>query len=456
MVCAIVAGVALPTACLVALAGDESGTMFSPSQLSTASGDRVDPDAYFEAGDCGECHPLQYEAWNGSVHSRAHEDSIYLAFAEKAREEGGDGLYTFCSSCHAPLGVAAGEIPGKTPEEKTFLTHEGVTCEACHTVNRIRTVHGEGGANASLVLEDGDVRFGPIRDPSDEASHESAFSDIHTQSTLCSACHTLVHPFNGLVIENTYEEWRQGPYAEAGIQCQDCHMRTVDQALEVASTRTPIIVPGPAASDGETRPDVHAHLFVGANTNEKLVGTGKQHTAMAVHRLQSAAVVDLHLPDHVEPAQPTDITIEIRNVSAGHAIPSSITELRQVWIDLAVADADGREIYRSGAVRSDGQVDPDAVMYHSVLVDENGEVTYLPWRAVKAVKERLIPAGGSTQETYTFSVPPGIGGPLTVHAVLRYRSAPQDVMDALFGKGRFPIEVVDMAAATGSIRVQGK
>ena len=40
-----------------------------------------------------------------------------------------------------------------------------------------------------------------------------------------------------------------------------------------------------------------------------------------------------------------------------------------------------------------------------------------------------------------------VKGPLRITATLRYRSAPQDVMDELFGKGRFTIEAVEMAVA---------
>jgi hypothetical protein len=43
-------------------------------------------------------------------------------------------------------------------------------------------------------------------------------------------------------------------------------------------------------------------------------------------------------------------------------------------------------------------------------------------------------------------------GPFTVKAVLRYRSAPQEVLDRLFGRGRFPLRIVDMATAEGQIK----
>ncbi|MHC4547635.1 MAG: multiheme c-type cytochrome [Planctomycetota bacterium] len=433
---------------LLAISRGQERSLFAPSQLSTASGGRADPDAYYEAADCGECHVDQHRQWKGSMHSRAHHDSIYLAFANLAREEGGDDLYRFCSSCHAPLAVATGEIPGG---EHTFLTDEGVTCDACHTTSRIRTVHAGGGANASLVLEEGETRYGPLPDPAPNPNHQSAPTDLHAKSEFCSACHTLLHPFNGLVIENTYEEWKKGPYAKAGIQCQDCHMRTVEQAVEVARTMKPARIPGRTTADGEPRPNVYAHLFVGANANGKLVGAGEAHAAEAEKRLRSAATLALHLPERAAKGGRTEIEVAVTNVAAGHAIPTSITEMRQVWIDLRVTDATGAEVFRSGAVDEKGRVDPAAVMYHAVLVDEQGQVTYKPWRAARMVKERLIPPKETVRERYEVEIPAAAQGPFAVHAVLRYRSAPQEVMDALFGKGKYPIRVIDMATAEGRL-----
>jgi hypothetical protein len=444
----IIPGAVLLT--LVHVAGGEEAGQFAPSRLATASGHPADPDSFFEAADCGECHLDQYRDWKGSLHSRAHHDSIYLAFAELARKELGDPLYLFCSSCHAPAAVATKEIPG---DDHTFLTNEGVTCDVCHQVDGVRGTAEKGGSNASIVIREGERRFGPIEDPAPNPTHESAFSELHRSSLLCSACHTLVHPSNGLVIENTYAEWKEGPYAKAGIQCQDCHMRTVKEALEVARTMKPIKVPGKTTEDGDRRENVYRHLFTGGNSNRELTGSGDLHAAEAEARLKGAAQLELKLPNGARAGTPLSLGVAVTNVAAGHAIPTSITEMRQVWIDVRVTDATGREIYRSGAVDPAGRVDPEAVMFHAVLVDEKGEVTYKPWRAVKMVKEKLIPPKETVAEGYTVPLPMDVNGPLKVKAVLRYRSAPQEVMDRLFGKGRFDLRIVDMASDLGDVVV---
>jgi len=407
--------------------------------MRTPDGKPALPDDYFEAKDCGECHAGQYAQWKGSLHSRAHDDSIYLAFAERARKEGGEELYRFCSACHAPLAVATGRT------EPAYLQHESVTCDVCHHIRTVDAMHGGGGANASFLLEGGDVRFGPLEDPGPTPAHKSTFSETHRSAQLCSACHTLLHPRNRLPIENTYEEWAKGPYAKAGIQCQDCHMRSAEQAADVARTMKPLKVPGKTLGDKGDRPDVHDHRFGGASTDTKYTGAGNAEEAEA--RLKGAVDLSLDAPREAKPGESFEVALSLRNVAAGHAIPTSITELRQVWIDLRVTDAKGTEILRSGAVDGDGRVDPSAVMYHSVLVDAKGEVTYLPWRAVKMTKEKLLPPKETVEEKWEVRVPAGAEGPLEVEAKLRYRAAPQDVLDQLFGKGRFDLRIVDMAGA---------
>jgi len=416
----------LALAAAATFAGEPS--LFGPSNLETASGKRADPDSFFEAEACGECHKQQFDDWSGSVHRRAHTDSIYRAFVELAREEAGEDVYRFCSSCHTPLAIVTGQAD--------FLIDEGVTCDVCHTVRQVKAVHGKGGANASLVIEEGDVRYGPLRDAGDNPAHESAFSEVHTRAEFCSGCHTLLHPHNGLVIENTYEEWRKGPYQKAGIQCQDCHMRTAEQALQVAKEMKTLQVPGKSSNETD-RPNVYAHIFAAANTNLKLTGQAATHAASARERLQAAASIAVKLMDD-------GIEVAVTNESAGHSIPTSITELRQVWIDLRVTDVAGKEVFRSGAIDGDGRVDPDAVMYHSVLVDKDGKVTFKPWAAEKMIQEKLIGPKETVRERYLVKLP---AGALKVRAVLRYRGAPQEVMDRLFGKGKYPIDVVDMCAA---------
>jgi hypothetical protein len=424
---------------------------FPPGELTTASGKPAKASAYNEAASCATCHEAQEHEWKGSIHSRSHQDGIYKAFADLAREEGGDKLYVFCSSCHAPAAVATGEIPGKPGGKHTFLTDEGVTCDVCHSVKDVRKIHQNGGANGSIVLDDSDNRYGPFQNPSTNDAHTSVYSELHTKAQFCSACHTLTHPYNGTVIENTFQEWEKGPLAQNGVQCQDCHMRTVAQAVMVAKTLAPIPSPGKVCDDCPQRPDVHAHLFTGGSVNRELNGTDELHATEAQQRLQTAARIAIRTPEKLTAGGTTKITVDVSNESAGHAIPTSITELRQVWIDVQLSDAAGKILYQSGAIRADGSVDPDAVMFHSVLADAQGKITYRPWLAEKILSEKLIPPKQTVSSDFEIKLPAGAKGPFNLRAVLRYRSAPQDVMDQLFGAGKFKLRTVDMAIAESTL-----
>ena len=179
-----------------------------------------------------------------------------------------------------------------------------------------------------------------------------------------------------------------------------------------------------------------------------LPGDALQQTSKALAKL------DLHLPESASPGAAVEVVVAVTNFAAGHALPTSITELRQVWIDLTVEDSGGSAIFRSGAVDENGKLDPAAVVYTSVLHDAEGQVTYLPWRAAKLIKENLIGPKETRRESYAVDVPADAQGPLRVRAVLRYRSAPQDVLDELFGKGRLPIATVDMVATAGVLPLE--
>ncbi|MFO1530177.1 MAG: multiheme c-type cytochrome [Kiritimatiellia bacterium] len=186
---------------------------FPPSRLAVAGGELLDPGDLFGAGDCAECHKTQERDWRGSMHSRAHHDGLYRAFAELARKEAGEETYLFCTACHAPGAVAAGEQPAAKDGagKHTFLTDEGVTCEVCHLASNVRTVHAGGGGNASLLLTPGRRASDRSRRSERRGQPQECALPLHERSEFCSACHTLLHPHNGLVIENTYEEWRKGP-----------------------------------------------------------------------------------------------------------------------------------------------------------------------------------------------------------------------------------------------------
>ena len=75
---------------------------------------------------------------------------------------------------------------------------------------------------------EGGTKYGPFND-SPDTIHKNQYSELHTRSEFCGGCHDVSHAGNDLPIEQTYTEWRQGPYnttdPKTTVHCQDCHMR---------------------------------------------------------------------------------------------------------------------------------------------------------------------------------------------------------------------------------------
>jgi hypothetical protein len=93
------------------------------------------------------------------------------------------------------------------------LDKGGLICAACHVRDQKRL----GPPKAGKPL-------GPSRE---KAPHGGVTrTTAYERSEFCRECHQ--HPpstaINGKPIENTYVEWKEGPYSKMGVQCQDCHM----------------------------------------------------------------------------------------------------------------------------------------------------------------------------------------------------------------------------------------
>jgi hypothetical protein len=242
-------------------------------------------------------------------------------------------------------------------------------------------------------------------------------------------------------------------YAQQGIQCQDCHMVSVENAIETARTVQKQLHPGKAVTNGPDRATVYTHEFVGANfTLPTLLGSEK-HAALATARLQSAADVAILPSDTLKAGALATIQVKVTNIGAGHNLPTSLTEVRQMWLDVQVTDAAGQEIYRSGALDGEYNIDPDAVIFGAYAVGAEGQYTVKPWEIVRFESINTIPPKGSATEKYAFLIPDNLTGDLKVTVKLRYRSYPQAVANALLGKDAPVLPIVDMKVVEQTITI---
>ncbi len=379
---------------------------------------------------CGGCHTEIFSQWKGDMHHTALIDPLYVAEAELAGKEAGEEVKQFCHSCHSPVGVLRGEVFGAI-DNASLIAKEGVFCDFCHTVKGAK-----GTGNASYISEPGNTKRGPFKD-SNSPYHDSAYSELHTKAEFCGMCHDVLHPANKLPIEQTYTEWKKGPYAKLGIQCQDCHM-TPGPGVTKPN-------PGQAATTGPKRPMIYTHYVVGGNIMMTKFFGYKEHARLAEERLKAAASIGVKAQFPAGKSGRVDVIVT--NKGAGHYLPTGLTETRQMWIHLTVFDASGKVIFESGWLDKKGKIDPDATLYHTVLGTKDGKPTIKVWEATQILSDNRIPPKKSKVETYSVPVPRGAKKPFKVVVILKYRGAPQEVIDEVLGKYKFVVPVVEMAKA---------
>jgi len=168
---------------------------------------------------CGQCHAEQFEAWRGSLHSKAMGPGLLWQLQLMDQDQGNR-----CLRCHTPLAeqkaLLALELgwpsaPKQAPPAYVTkdLAHQGLVCAACH----VR----------------GHQRFGPPPrgDKLAEAPHGGfVIAEAFQDSRFCAHCHQFPNDgprIAGKLQEDTYRQWLASPYAKAGPgkrTCQDCHM----------------------------------------------------------------------------------------------------------------------------------------------------------------------------------------------------------------------------------------
>ena len=386
---------------------------------------------------CTSCHAIIHSQWEGTRHSYAYSDPFYLKEVEAASQDT-DGLVDeFCSRCHTPIGVVSGEIPPIDGSQMSEIAKEGVQCDFCHVVSG-----SAGVANARFIVTPGDTKWGPF-DDAKSAGHESEYLELHTQSEFCGICHEVIHPVNGLVIDDTYSTWKNSPYAQEGTSCQDCHMSPGITGFEAN--------PGRAGSGAPKREHISLHSIVGGNAFiTGMMGAGKEKE-LAIERLQNAATLEIEFPETASAGEEVKVVVSIKNTGAGHNIPTGVSEIRQIWLELDVSDSNDKEIYITGELDASGNIEEGTAIYNNVLGNEQGNETLKFWLADRVLSDSRIAPGETVTEEHTFTLPADVGYPVTVEATLKYRSAPQELIDHLFEEDTPQVPVIDMTYIAGNI-----
>ncbi len=382
---------------------------------------------------CDRCHPDVVAQWAVSAHRFASfNNPFYEATVNLLRKQAGNDRSRWCGGCHDPAlmltGAMAAKIDRRTPDAQA-----GLTCMACHGIDRIHNLTGNG--NYNIADEVGDpYLFSDSKDGVGLFVHDTVLKARPTahkrrmrkpsfgRPEYCATCHkvsldTPVNDYRWLRGQNEYDAWHDSGVSwnasrtfylpSARLVCQDCHM-----------PREPAVLGDVSAREGAVR----SHRFLAANTalpfvrgdaemvsrTEAFLRAGRLSVDLLALRVVGESGDPLMLPAVAEPPalRPGDevqVDVVVRNQGVGHTFPGGTNDSNEGWLELALLDGKGTPVAASGHLEADGHVDPASHFFRALLLDSAGT----PIRKRNAQDIRA--------EVYTHAIGPGTAD------IVRYR-----------------------------------
>jgi hypothetical protein len=431
---------------------------FYPSNMKTANGPFVKPEKLPSAASCVQCHVNEFEEWAASLHSVAGRDAVYdktIDYNEHFDGKTGPERIRFCEACHEPAEMVIGAVNRVKSVLPTDATTEGLTCIICHAVTEAHPEVGNGAFTVDLALGRDHTHNALIMaSPRDHARAfgAKATKGLITKSDFCGACHEEnYHPGNSKVqgmahVQTTYREWKESWYAEQGVTCQDCHMN-YDPVGFIDRLKEGVV----------ERPEKYSHAFAGANylltetdlgsnifflrggvlpglTGERYLQILERQKKLTHDFLRTAAEVEVRQMD-LKPGSDGVLKVAVKNVGAGHNLPTGVGDQKHMWLEVQVEDADGQVVFHSGAFDEEkGRIAPGSVVWAERFFDRHGEriMDHLTFNTAKVDFTRpFIPARGEDVVEYAVALPAGARGPFRVRAKLWYRVAFQEFVQQI-------------------------
>lgn len=463
------------------------GNHFLPSNMTTDSGEFIDPKSFPTAVYCGHCHEAAHAQWRESAHANSNRAPWYLRNVALLNHEKGIEASRHCEGCHDPVAVAAGTLTANTPQVRRVYDDDGVTCSVCHAVQKVDT-RGTGsfvlGVPAVLLDENGEAIQRPVSDGEILAHldrHSAAvMKPFYKTSEFCAACHKAALPktlndYKWQRAISLYDEWqgssfaKQSPlpfYQKTGVStCQTCHMQR--ESLRSGAPHLP--------DSGSKAGQLASHRWLGANTAIPAYYHFDEQSRRVVEFLRNEVLsVDmfaLETPDgtpgrdampavvplgtstfSLSAGQLLTADVVIQNKAIAHSHVPEQRDIYQSWVDFTVKDSTGRVLKESGFVdpRS-GTLDPRAQTFTNRLINGKGELNarHEVWGTRVVAFSNTVQSGRSQVVRYTFRMPARQVGPVTLTATVKYRRFNQHFID--FGMDlpadqHYPQTTVEMAS----------
>ena len=311
---------------------------------------------------CASCHKDIYDAWKHSMHAHAMTSPIMIAqtnqvAARVLHAQKGPDPKEACVACHGPIGTMLTDgntlpLPSQALSDRSLID-DGIGCAVCHQWQGKSHTGGAALTRFQDGLEPGRKFYGPYADAVGNAFHRSEKSELFTHpEELCRNCHNVQLDKNGdgrfdrgtdLVLQTLFDEWEA--YAKAGgAACVDCHMPSVRGAKRAAAAAS---IPFEQDQDAPAR-RLRDHSFVAVDYP---LDDRAAREAVAPKRealLASAATLTLPPESVKKSGAEVAFAATVANTGTGHYLPGGFAFVRQMWLEVTIADAAGTALATSG------------------------------------------------------------------------------------------------------------
>jgi nitrate/TMAO reductase-like tetraheme cytochrome c subunit len=250
--------------------------------------------------------------------------------------------------------------------------------------------------------------------------HNGMFTNPQmTKSEFCVSCHQVAVNL-GIKLEIVWDQYRDSPARNAGVTCQDCHMGKVPGKPDGYATGPSAVVGGKEINPGRKHADhrfmgpgysiAHPGVFPhntkaqaftmkdwlqfdwragwGTSAFEDKVAAGKikvdfpKRWADALDREDARQIIEENLTKlderddirrqlmengtkvdgpyiegDTKVGKPLAFSYKIKNLNSGHNLPSgSLGAQPQLWVNVALVNPDGKNIWESGYVDKNGDL----------------------------------------------------------------------------------------------------
>ncbi len=476
----------------------EGKAYFYPSEAVTATGKFIPARTLMMDEYCLKCHKDAYEGWFHSAHHlSSFNNKMYLSSVRETRKvalerDGSIQAARWCAGCHDPVPFFSGEFDDPNYDDVNNPTSQaGITCTVCHSITNVNNTRGNG---AYTISEPQHYPFAASDDTilawinhtlvkAKPEMHKKTFMNpLLKDPKFCSTCHKVGLPLG----VTKYKDFVRGqnhydPFLLSGVSgkgarsfyyppkakenCNACHMEL-----------KPSDDFGARDFAGNGTPQIHDHLFIGANTGLATVvgdaATAKRHAQYLADKkvridilgLRDGGTVDGEFMGPIRPEAPTLkpggkylVEVVVRTLNVGHLFSQGTVDSNEIWVEL-VARAGDRVIGRSGGIDENGYVDAFSHFINVYMLDRNGNRIDRrnPQDIFVALYNKQIPPGAGQVVHFGLEVPTGLSQPVTLEARLNYRKFDRTYFDYIFGKGKGPrLPVVEMAQDSVKLPVAG-